>query len=1162
MTNKKIVQGALVPSLVRTTELEVSNLTDPLAISPQLKANVGQILDTNMENLGDITNEPTGVFDRTEFTLSWTDSAPDRTLTLTPVSGSFDIYQKGVKTEIVGIDTQQITDVEGLHAFYYDSGVLISLANPTDAQFDDIVLNKVFISLVYWDATNKLGKPYIETHGITMDGQTHLRLHQDPGAIYVNGLALGDFIVDASGALDSHAQFSIASGEIKDEDIPLPLISIASTVGGEVFYLDGSNWRWQTNAGFSVLTTGTGRLAYNNSGTQAEVPNNALVCAHMFAINSLDQKCIPIQGQTFYNNIVAAREGAITEIKTLQLAGLPSKEFKAIGTVIFQTSDSYTNAVKARIRSTDLGDDYVDFRNTAISSGSPAGDHGTLAGLNNNDHLQYLMRSGKVFTVSSTGNPTPGDYATIQAALDDNVTEGILILVGPGTYTNDTIFFTANNQTVMGASDYYDNSIITSPNSLIVDSKAFVNCTTARLYLNNSNITILSNMVENVAGQLNFYNCHLNMTINYNTTGTQPAMFIGGGTVNIYGGLITYDHQGTLNTTTDVKAPFNLSIGGIYMIERAKINVIGNNPSFGITVGNGLSGEIHADRCIITVNDPISNNVAGILIAGTGTYDFHYNDIQITSASTNTSVGLWITGSPTVNGKHNNLTVINTGGAGLEYGIVMTGGTVSSCLSVINAKDGNNIVGGSLTTTSLKNNFMVTSETTFTEDQSLVTKKWVEDHVVGSTYWDRTGTTLSPETSGDNVEVDSNFLIERPNLNDDCYYYAKNTNAGINQEWAWGLQGNNGQWSLRDVTNSDFLVFSFAPGAPINSIRVTSDGFIGLGTGTFQAADKLHIQHSTTSLFKMKTSGLMTSQISNYDTLVSTASQDFVTAKWTEDLIDTEITANVHWERTNGVITPITTTDVVSVDRIRITYDSNFYLDKLTDDPVFSVDSNDYFLFDRSENSYNWYVDGNLITNAVRTSTQSRFDIKRLQGASDEAVLGLFCNSAGTNVIEFDVDGGSGGEIAVSGAYMSFAAEGESFTSNEIFRMDTQNRGIIKHISRAQEITVPSGSTNYDSLDASAYNVFVFDTTSGGTANIRGFINAVSSNTKTAQTVIYILKIQTAGSGSVVLKNNSGINQEILCRGNADVTLGTGDFGAVTLVAYDIGSGVNMYTSY
>lgn len=110
--------------------------------------------------------------------------------------------------------------------------------------------------------------------------------------------------------------------------------------------------------------------------TQTEVTNNNFVLAHLFATNDVLEPIMSIQGEAQYSTLVTAREGAVTELETLTLAGLPSVEWRALGTVIYQTSNSYSNAVKARIRTTDDGSDYIDWRTTAFSpAGGNSGDH-------------------------------------------------------------------------------------------------------------------------------------------------------------------------------------------------------------------------------------------------------------------------------------------------------------------------------------------------------------------------------------------------------------------------------------------------------------------------------------------------------------------------------------------------------------------------------------------------------------------------------------------------------------------------------------------------------------------------------------------------------------------------------------------------------------------
>jgi hypothetical protein len=136
--------------------------------------------------------------------------------------------------------------------------------------------------------------------------------------------------------------------------------------------------------------TGT-RLPYNEfTGTTwqlTEVGNNDFVLVHFFATNDKDTPIVGIQGINAYNNAPDARDAASTEISSL--SGIPFVEFVAIGTVIFETSSSYGNTVKAKVEPIGSAN-YIDFRGTQLYT--PAGEattHGLLSGLTNDDHLQY-----------------------------------------------------------------------------------------------------------------------------------------------------------------------------------------------------------------------------------------------------------------------------------------------------------------------------------------------------------------------------------------------------------------------------------------------------------------------------------------------------------------------------------------------------------------------------------------------------------------------------------------------------------------------------------------------------------------------------------------------------------------------------------------------------
>jgi hypothetical protein len=282
-------------------------------------------------------------------------------------------------------------------------GSISSLVNPTDAQIQNIIKNFPIIAYVYWNGAGD-GRLMPELHGARMSPDTHAWLHDHIGSAYDSGMAMSNFVADGNGSSDTHAQFSIATGVMSDEDLDHTLAAISETVGAEIWYADANVWKWVTNTGFSVRNyqdNTANRLAYNSSaggGTQVEVTDGRYVLCHIFATNvtadtwTLNDttKFIAIQGQNEYSSLLDARAGADTEVNTLAFGNLPLQELIPVGTVIFQTRSSYTNAINARVRTTTGGDNYIDWRTTALkATGSSVIDHGNLAGLLDDDHPQY-----------------------------------------------------------------------------------------------------------------------------------------------------------------------------------------------------------------------------------------------------------------------------------------------------------------------------------------------------------------------------------------------------------------------------------------------------------------------------------------------------------------------------------------------------------------------------------------------------------------------------------------------------------------------------------------------------------------------------------------------------------------------------------------------------
>lgn len=350
-------------------------------------------VDSLTVDVSQVTKEPTGFPNRDDSTVTFDDLT--RTLTISPTSTTFDVYVKGEKFTKTEESVILSTDSGNHYIYYNSSGQLVD-----DVVFSpNIFSDNALVSIVYWNNDSSSSVYFAEErHGLTMDGATHGYLHTVFGARYLSGLALQGFSVDGTGDVASDAQFVADQGQIRDEDL---LIVIPQQNEIPILYREGSLWRKKTADSYPVIYSGTAgyiasRLPYNNfngvSWELTEVVNNGYVLVHLFGTNDKDNGVVGIQGINQYNNVTDARNAAATEISSL--SGLPFAEFVAIGSVVFETSNTYTNDPQARVRSIS-GADYVDFRGTQLYT--PAGEattHSLLSGLANDDHIQYLLADG------------------------------------------------------------------------------------------------------------------------------------------------------------------------------------------------------------------------------------------------------------------------------------------------------------------------------------------------------------------------------------------------------------------------------------------------------------------------------------------------------------------------------------------------------------------------------------------------------------------------------------------------------------------------------------------------------------------------------------------------------------------------------------------------
>jgi len=324
----------------------------------------GQSLAQNY--MGDFMN---GFLGAAQVTLSIDD--PSKTLTVTPVGSTFTIYSAGNKLTLAGTKSVAWTATEGLHFFYFnEAGTLVTTTTFTP----EIITKYCYVALIYWSIPqNKAIYFGNERHGVLMGPSTHLYLHNTRGAQFDNGLKLVNFLVDGTGNDAANAQFTSESGVIWDEDIRY---SLPAQTQFPVFYREGTVWKQKTPDAFPVIYNGTAgytgtRMPYNlnTAGTWSlqEIDSNKFALVHVLATNDINYPVICLLGVNQYISKTAARDGAAVELQSL--SGLPFAEFAPLGSVIFETQNSYTNTPKARIVSID-SKDYFDLRATYFRPGA------------------------------------------------------------------------------------------------------------------------------------------------------------------------------------------------------------------------------------------------------------------------------------------------------------------------------------------------------------------------------------------------------------------------------------------------------------------------------------------------------------------------------------------------------------------------------------------------------------------------------------------------------------------------------------------------------------------------------------------------------------------------------------------------------------------------
>ncbi|MHA2402665.1 MAG: hypothetical protein ACXADH_06700 [Candidatus Kariarchaeaceae archaeon] len=430
-------------------------------------------------------NEPTGFLNRTDSVLSFVGGT--RTFTITPTGAFFNIWQQGVEYSITAADSIVIPDTAGVHAIYYDAGVLTQTANPSRSTYDDLMVNRVLVGLVYWNATDNAA--YVlgdERHGSIMSGRTHEWIHDAIGAVYREGFTLSGYTENVDN--DAALNFEITDGEFYDEDIEFDIDDGAPANqyeqqlnGGNaelpILYRDDIDGSWKEDAATTLpyKSLGAGRLAYNKDdgdGTfsQVEITDNKFVTMTIIATNDWQYPIKAIQGQNEYTSKQNALEEGSNEI--LAFGDLLTPETVVLYRIILNTKNTFGGTKKAKI----VTEGVVDFRTSDITGASAAAqDHGTLAGLSDDDHAQYLLADA---TRDLTGNWT---IATNNITLSAGTLTARIVAAGDVSNLGNLYCYDGSNHKMIYTTPALAADITFSPPN-ILDIGKYLKCGAAGVH--------------------------------------------------------------------------------------------------------------------------------------------------------------------------------------------------------------------------------------------------------------------------------------------------------------------------------------------------------------------------------------------------------------------------------------------------------------------------------------------------------------------------------------------------------------------------------------------------------------------------------------------------------------------------------------------------------
>ncbi len=333
-----------------------------------------------------------------------------RTVTISPTGASFDVYVLGVKYTKTA-QTLSHAATGSSHFFYFDeTGTFVTSTSPWN------LLKHAPVAFVFQDFTNNRRICFEERHHSGRDVWWHRNQHTAEGTKATSGFAISGYLL-SDGSTDAAVSFAIASGRLEDEDIRVDTEALADGGPYTLLYRSGVSGDWLLDR-TSVLPfyySGS-NLQYNQfTGATWQLTNLAedtFVNYYVFGVTALPsadvtpapgavQQFVIIPGQATYATQALANAETVG---SLAWGSIPFQEICPLYQITMRYNATapaaYTNTARCAFMAVTR---IVGATAASLAAGSPATDHGSLSGLGDDDHTQYLLADG---TRSLTGNLT------------------------------------------------------------------------------------------------------------------------------------------------------------------------------------------------------------------------------------------------------------------------------------------------------------------------------------------------------------------------------------------------------------------------------------------------------------------------------------------------------------------------------------------------------------------------------------------------------------------------------------------------------------------------------------------------------------------------------------------------------------------------------------